>query len=52
MTYLLILIEIELVETMVCDDVDRFLDIINKLKEIGICISKDDFGTGYHPLIC
>ena len=44
------LIEIELVETMVCDDVDRFIKIINKLKEIGICISMDDFGTGYSSL--
>lgn len=44
------LIEIELVETMVCDDVDKFLDIINKLKNIGICVSMDDFGTGYSSL--
>lgn len=44
------LIELELTESMLMRDVDLAIELMNKLKQIGIKISIDDFGTGYSSL--
>ncbi|MEW8987262.1 MAG: EAL domain-containing protein, partial [Bacillus sp. (in: firmicutes)] len=43
------LIELEITESMTMD-IDRSLEILNKLKQLGVKISVDDFGTGYSSL--
>jgi diguanylate cyclase (GGDEF)-like protein len=44
------LLELELAEGLLLRDVDRALDILTKLKAIGIRIAIDDFGIGYSSL--
>ncbi len=41
---------VEITETAVTADVDRALEFLCKLAEIGVRISIDDFGTGYSSL--
>jgi diguanylate cyclase (GGDEF)-like protein/PAS domain S-box-containing protein len=43
-------IQLELTETAVMDDIDRAVDVLERLKAAGIMISLDDFGTGYSSL--
>jgi EAL domain-containing protein (putative c-di-GMP-specific phosphodiesterase class I)/FixJ family two-component response regulator len=43
-------LEIELTESLVMNDVDRSIDILQRLKAIGLQMSIDDFGTGYSSL--
>ncbi len=43
-------IEIEITESIMIDSVDKALQVINELKEMGIKIAIDDFGTGYSSL--
>jgi diguanylate cyclase (GGDEF)-like protein len=43
------LLELEITESMSMD-IDRSLEILNKLKQLGVKISVDDFGTGYSSL--
>ncbi|WP_147533418.1 EAL domain-containing protein [Bacillus marasmi] len=43
------LIELEITESMTMD-IDRSLEILNKMKQLGVKISVDDFGTGYSSL--
>ena len=40
----------ELTESIVAEDIDKVITIINQLKKLGIRFSMDDFGTGYSSL--
>jgi len=43
-------ITIEITEGLFLDDVEKHINILEKLKELGFRISIDDFGTGYSNL--
>lgn len=40
----------EITETLLAEDIDKVVKIINKLKKLDIRFSMDDFGTGYSSL--
>ncbi len=40
-------LKLEITESMVMDDVENTIVLLNQLKELGIKISMDDFGTGF-----
>lgn len=42
--------ELELTEQTLVKDIDRAIDMMNSLKEIGFTFAIDDFGTGYSSL--
>lgn len=41
---------LELTETLIMQDIDYSIRIINAIKDLGLMISIDDFGTGYSSL--
>lgn len=43
-------IDIEIKETVAAEDEDKFMDMLHKLKKIGVHVSIDEFGTGYSSL--
>jgi diguanylate cyclase (GGDEF)-like protein/PAS domain S-box-containing protein len=44
------LLKLELTESLLLDDIERTIETMNELKDIGIQFSLDDFGTGYSSL--
>jgi diguanylate cyclase (GGDEF)-like protein len=40
----------EITESLVAEDIDRIVGIMEQLKDVGIRFSMDDFGTGYSSL--
>ena len=43
-------LDIELTETMAMKDIDRTIEILNEISDLGCSISMDDFGSGYSSL--
>lgn len=43
-------LEIEITESIMIDSVDKALECVNEIKNMGIKIAIDDFGTGYSSL--
>ena len=43
-------LELEVTETLLVQNRDEALVVLNQLKELGVLISMDDFGTGYSSL--
>jgi diguanylate cyclase (GGDEF)-like protein len=44
------LLEVEITENMVLPDIPRSIEILNRLKALGVRVAIDDFGTGYSSL--
>lgn len=44
------LLELEVTEGVVMEGIDRVLDKLNRLRELGVTLAIDDFGTGYSSL--
>ena len=44
------LLEFELTETIFTDTVDDTVELMNRLRELGVKVSMDDFGSGYSSL--
>lgn len=43
-------ITLEITETLAINDMERAMEIVNGLKQLGVKIALDDFGTGYSSL--
>lgn len=43
-------IELEVTESAIMDNLDEAIEILNKIKSLGVSVALDDFGTGYSSL--
>ncbi len=43
-------LELEITESMMVGDIDKVIDLLTKIRQLGIRLSIDDFGTGYSSL--
>jgi EAL domain-containing protein (putative c-di-GMP-specific phosphodiesterase class I)/FixJ family two-component response regulator len=43
-------IELEVTESVFCENLEDFIDVLERLRERGVRLSIDDFGTGYSSL--
>ncbi|WP_275288529.1 sensor domain-containing protein [Halomonas elongata] len=44
------MLELELTETMLVDNIDRVLPLLQRIRAMGVRVAIDDFGTGYSSL--
>ncbi|WP_305857575.1 putative bifunctional diguanylate cyclase/phosphodiesterase [Balneatrix alpica] len=45
-----LLLELEITESMLLDDLERAIHLLNQCRQLGLSIAIDDFGTGYSSL--
>ncbi len=46
------MLRLEITESMVMDDLDQMSNVLNQLKDLGVGLAMDDFGTGHSSLTC
>jgi diguanylate cyclase (GGDEF)-like protein/PAS domain S-box-containing protein len=46
------LLQVEVTESMVMQDMDKAIDLLHRIRLLGVQIAMDDFGTGYSSLGC
>ncbi len=46
------MLRLEITESMVMDDLDEMAKVLHQLKDLGVILAMDDFGTGHSSLTC